>query len=765
MTARPTCLPVQFDQIPIELKKTPRWVLWRLLEKGDTENTAWAKVPAQTNGLAASSTNPDTWTDFLSVQDAYQSNPEKFAGIGFVFTTQDNLVGIDLDDCYDPHIGFTNAAMQQLASSIEGYMEISPSGTGVKIFTRAEQFAAHADHAIGFEAYASGRYFTVTGHHLSGSVPDAPQDLTAVIPERTLQRTGDAFGDYVAPLEDWDINRVEAELLNNFSDYGYESWLKVGMIMHHQFNGDIEACEAWDRWSSNGQKYHTNACHAKWKTFKGSGSTLRSLIFLVNQQVREEALARGEIVLDSGPMNHARIFLDSHFTDEEGHSLVHYADDFFIYVGTHYEVIEEATIRAKVYAFLEKCQKPAKQGSLAPFNPTPASVSAALDAIKSIVHLPNHPNTKPPIWLAGYSSVKPAASKLISLMNGIFHLEDSILLPHSLGFFTQNSLPFAYDPASECPVWLKFLNDIWPNDQESQDTLQEIMGYILSGDTRQQKFFNLIGPRRSGKGTINKVLVALLGQHNTVAPELGELCDTFGLQPWLGKLLASFTDARAPERNRSAVVSQLLRIVGGDTITVNRKNKDSWNGYLPTRIVIYSNEVLQLTENSNALTGRMIVLKMSKSFFDKEDTNLSHKLEQELGGIFNWAMEGLRRRLARGGHFIQPASGKEYLDLMEELGNPMKPFADDALEFDPKSWSRKEDVFTCWKYWALKKSMSPGTEQAFKRRFLAATQEKYVTSEKIQVDGERSQVYMGVKLNEKAKKYLDSVETFNEGVF
>jgi hypothetical protein len=102
---------------------------------------------------------------------------------------------------------------------------------------------------------------------------------------------------------------------------------------------------------------------------------------------------------------------------------------------------------------------------------------------------------------------------------------------------------------------------------------------------------------------------------------------------------------------------------------------------------------------------------------------------------------------------------------MEELGNPMKPFADDALEFDPKSWSRKEDVFTCWKYWALKKSMSPGTEQAFKRRFLAATQEKYVTSEKIQVDGERSQVYMGVKLNEKAKKYLDSVETFNEGVF
>jgi putative DNA primase/helicase len=161
----------------------------------------------------------------------------------------------------------------------------------------------------------------------------------------------------------------------------------------------------------------------------------------------------------------------------------------------------------------------------------------------------------------------------------------------------------------------------------------------------------------------------------------------------------------------------------------------------------------------------MIVLKMTKSFFDTEDTELAHKLEKELGGIFNWAMEGLARRLERGGHFLQPKSGKEYLDLMEELGNPMKPFSDDALEFDPLATTLKEEVFACWKHWALKKSMSPGTEQAFKRRFLAATQEKFVESRQVQVNGERSQVYAGVKLNAKAQKYVDSIETFDEGVF
>jgi P4 family phage/plasmid primase-like protien len=765
---KPTCLPVVLANIPIELRSVARWVMWSFVEVGDGENKRWAKMPLQTSGKSASSTNPATWTDFISAEQAY--NTHKFDGVGFVFSEDDNLVGVDLDDCYDHLQGsFTNAAMQHIAAQIDGYTEVSPSGTGVKIFTRSNPFAAHADHSIGFEAYSKGRFFTVTGHHLSGQVPQGAQDLTGLIPERTLRQTGDSFGDYVSPLEDWDITKVETEILARLDpNMGYSDWLKIGAILHHQFGGDVEACEAWDRWSSQGASYTSTgdySCENKWRTFKGSGATLRSLLFQVNQQDRTAALARGEIILDSGAMNHARTFLDNYYSSEEGYKLVHYADDFFIYAGTHYEVIEEATIRSRVYAFLDKCKKAGKQGALIPFNPSPATVSGALDAIKSIVHLPNHPNTKPPIWLENYARSKPAASKLVSLRNGLFHLEDSILIPHSLGFFTQNSLPFEYNQTAGCPTWDGFLKSVWTDDQESIECLQEMFGYILSGDTRQQKFFNLIGPRRSGKGTINKVLVALLGQHNTVAPELGELCDTFGLQPWLGKLLASFTDARAPERNRSAVVSQLLRIVGGDTITVNRKNKEAWNGYLPTRLVIYSNEVLQLTENSNALTGRMVVLKMTKSFFNQEDTDLAHKLEQELSGIFNWAMEGLKRRLGRGGHFLQPSTGKEYLDLMAELGNPMGTFAEDALEFDPKSVVKKEDVFACWKHWALKKSMAPGTEQAFKRRFLAATQERYVMSQQVQIGGERSQVYMGVKLNEKAQKYVDSIETFDEGVF
>lgn len=754
---KPTKIDVDFERIPFELKKIPRWVMWRFVEIGEGESRRWSKLPVQANMHAASSTNPGTWTDFLSAQNAYQTG--KFDGVGFVFDGSDGLVGVDLDDCYAGG-QFTSPEAARIASEVEGYMEVSPSGTGVKIFTLAAIQSAHVDHDKGLEIYPRGRYFTVTGQHIGGAIPTSPIDLSPFIPERSVRMTGDAFADYTPPVAEYDVARVESDLLAHLdANCGYSEWLRVGMALHHQFNGDVEACEAWDRWSATTTgNYHPGECARKWDSFtKGKGATLRSIIFEVNQVKKSEALARGEIVLDPAPLNHAAEYLESEHTNEEGTTLVHYAAEFFKYTGNCYEPVEDATIRSKMYTFLNKCNKTDRRGNLIPFAPTPPLVSAAIDALQATVHLPQSAHSHPPVWLEGFGTNKPEASKLISLKNGLFHLEDSVLLPHTLGFFTLNSLPFEYDPTASCPVWEGFLEQLWGHDRESVDTLQEIFGYILSGETDQQKFFNVIGPRRSGKGTINKVLVDLLGQHNTVAPELGELCDTFGLQPWLGKLLASFTDARAPERNRSAVVSQLLRIVGGDTVTVNRKNREAWNGYLPTRIVIYSNEVMQLTENSNALTGRMIVLKMTNSFYGREDTQLSTKLKAELSGIFNWSMEGLRRRKSRGGKFVQPASGTELLHVMEELSNPLGTFIEDTLVLDDKASISKDDLYHVFKRWATARGIHPGTDLTFKRQFLAATSDKPIRITQTSNGESRVRVYQGIRFQERAQQYVDSV--------
>ena len=161
----------------------------------------------------------------------------------------------------------------------------------------------------------------------------------------------------------------------------------------------------------------------------------------------------------------------------------------------------------------------------------------------------------------------------------------------------------------------------------------------------------------------------------------------------------------------------------------------------------------------------MIVLKMSNSFYGKEDSDLSAKLDKELSGIFNWAMEGLKRRLERGGHFIQPATGQEYLDLMQELGNPIGTFIDDALEIVPEGEVDKEDLFAAYKHWAVKRNIHPGTDLAFKRRFLAAIQEHNVHSSSPRENGVRKHLYIGIKLNAKAQQYIDSISNFEREIF
>lgn len=763
---KPIALPVQFDSIPAELKAIPRFCLWRYVLVGDVdEGQTWTKVPMQANGYKGSSTNPDTWADYLSVEYAYKRGG--FDGIGFVFTGDDNLIGIDIDDCRNPDTGELTEFAQNIMGQVQGYVEVSPSGTGVKIFTRADLTRAHVDHDIGLEIYPKSRYFTVTGNILSGTIPTELQDVTPIVPAHALRSDDDSFSNYSPPVEGWDLARVERELLAELDpDCHYDMWREIGMALHHQFNGSVEALNLWDDWSSSSPKYKTNgehSCEGKWKTFRGQGTTLRSLIFRVSQKKRQTALDNGDIILEvNNPMEQARSFLDSAFAVEGGYSLVRYAGEFFTYVGTHYEPMEDATLRSKVYNFLDKCRKQDRNGNVIPFKPVSSSVNNVVDALAAIVHLANRAESKPPVWLEEYRRTQPEASKLISLHNGIFQMDQNLLFPHSLGFFTLNSLPFDYDASASCPLWMNFLNEAWGDDTQSIDLLQEYFGYILSGDSSQQKFLNIIGPRRSGKGTINKVLVDLLGQHNTVAPQLEELCDTFGLQPWLGKLLASFTDARAPERNRSAVVSQLLRIVGGDTVTVNRKNKEAWNGYLPTRIIMYSNEVLQLTENSNALTGRMLVLHMNKTFFGKEDTELAHKLSKELSGIFLWAIEGQRRRLARGGFFIQPKSAQEYLNLFSELGNPIGTFIEDILVFDEEGSVDRNDLFKVYKQWNTRRGMPPGNALTFKRKFMAAIQGMPVQPSTLQADGETKHVFTGVRLNKKAQAYVISVSSFED---
>jgi putative DNA primase/helicase len=174
-------------------------------------------------------------------------------------------------------------------------------------------------------------------------------------------------------------------------------------------------------------------------------------------------------------------------------------------------------------------------------------VSSVFDALRARACL--DAAIAPPAWLGAVSG--PAADEIIACANGLLHLPTLQILPHTPSFFTYNALDFAYERAAPEPrQWLNFLHQLWPDDPEAISALQEIFGYCLTGDTAQQKAFLLVGPKRSGKGTVARVLARLVGFHNTVAPTLAGLGTNFGLAPLINKRVAIISDARLSGRAR-----------------------------------------------------------------------------------------------------------------------------------------------------------------------------------------------------------------------
>src|SRR5215204_3522616 len=152
--------PPIIENIPEQLAERPQWVCWRREMRGGKPT----KVP-YTPGTErrASSTDLITWTTFEEALAAYEAAEPPYDGIGFVFCGADPFVGIDLDDCRNPETGEISAWAQKIISRVqEGYIEISPSGTGVHIIVEGSVRDGGMRKGK-VEMYGRGRFFTVTG--------------------------------------------------------------------------------------------------------------------------------------------------------------------------------------------------------------------------------------------------------------------------------------------------------------------------------------------------------------------------------------------------------------------------------------------------------------------------------------------------------------------------------------------------------------------------------------------------------------------------
>lgn len=154
------------DTIPAELKTGKRFVCWRPEWETAKDGTRKIGKPPVNprDGSAGSTTNPATWGTFDQAR-AYARG--KRLGIGIVMYDGSGLVGVDIDHCLD-EAGNLAPDAQDAVNGLNSYTEVSPSGTGVRLFVKGSLPAGRRKKGP-FEAYVSGRHLTLTGRHLPGT--------------------------------------------------------------------------------------------------------------------------------------------------------------------------------------------------------------------------------------------------------------------------------------------------------------------------------------------------------------------------------------------------------------------------------------------------------------------------------------------------------------------------------------------------------------------------------------------------------------------
>lgn len=418
--------------------------------------------------------------------------------------------------------------------------------------------------------------------------------------------------------------------------------------------------------------------------------------------------------------------------------------DWFDYNGSCYVELEDETVRTALYNFLDRART-LDGDKDKPFNPSQDKVSSVADALRAVAHVAGENYLDVARWLRNPG---PPPSEVVACANGILHLPTRTLLPATADFFTLNALEVCYDPnAPEPAEWLRFLGSLW-EDRQSIELLQEWFGYVVMRDTDQQKILLILGPPRSGKTTIARVLTSLVGNRNVAAPTIHSLANDFGTHQLLGKQLAIMSEARidASKTDSGRIASLLLSISGEDEVPVNRKNRDMLKVRLPVRFTIMSNELPALAESSGALSNRLLLLEMTRSFLGNEDRGLVSRLMRELPGILNWSFAGYERLKARG-HFAQPESARSLREQFEDISSPVAAFARDRCVFDPDCEISKDDLFQGYRLHATKTGVAfPMSRQQFLSKFGAAFRGRVRGYRPRGTDKQRPRILEGVRL-------------------
>lgn len=268
---------------PAVLRGKEAWLMWRAEQyPGDKKPR---RMPYYANGGRRKSHNGSTTdraslTSFVAARDAAMRMG--YDGVGFAPLPGMDTAALDFDNCVGP-----NGELPKEVRDIIGctYAEYSPSGKGVRAFFLGD-LGNHKSPTtptdFGFEVFSTSGYVTVTGNALPFVELLGLEDTVAHVNEKVRALCDRKFGaDRQPPAGVSDdpfaghepklgltIDRMEDLLRVLDPDMSRDQWIRVGMALHHECDGDDTGFTLWNEWSSNGGKYPSEeSLTEQWSSF------------------------------------------------------------------------------------------------------------------------------------------------------------------------------------------------------------------------------------------------------------------------------------------------------------------------------------------------------------------------------------------------------------------------------------------------------------------------------------------------------------------
>ncbi|HUV07931.1 MAG TPA: phage/plasmid primase, P4 family [Spirochaetia bacterium] len=316
-----------------------------------------------------------------------------------------------------------------------------------------------------------------------------------------------------------------------------------------------------------------------------------------------------------------------------------------------------------------------------------AKIESMLALSKSEGQIPVRPNeldTDPWLW---------------NCDNGMMDLKNiGFLLPHDQKKLITRISPVSFDDGAKCPKWDAFLLEIMSGDQKMVDFLRRMIGYCLTGDMRERKYFTLYGGGNNGKTVFIEIVMEVFGAYAATA-----LRDTFlrrkseNIQHDIARLRGARLVCVSETGKGSYLDEELVKQwTGGDTLSGRFLYAKKAFDFRPVgKLLIRTNYRPNIAGQDEGIWGRSLFVEFGERFEgEREDKELKGKLLTELPGIFRWCLVGCAQWLSQG---LDPpekiqASGKEY----REDSDPLSEFFSGFLVQIPDAKIYNDRLYTLY---------------------------------------------------------------------